>query len=196
MKLERAFRVMTLKFADKLSEEDCRRLAYLSACMDDLATSPYRPNLRLFVLTSLESRGLIAPTKLDFLEDTLRNLGKHDLLDVIEDYKKTQEYKQAIKKHTKKSTRGKQSRAAALHPSDKEQYEKLYAEFLAQFSQQSLSMRGALDSNDLPRMKLVFSAVAASARRLSRTVKKTVSEIDNYSSSSRESSGNDQWQAI
>ena len=60
-------------------------------------------------------------------------------------------------------------------------------------------MRGALDSNDLPRMKLVFSTVAASARRLSRTVKKTVSEIDNYissSSSSGEHPGNNKWQAI
>ena len=107
-----------LKMGDKLSEEDCRKLAYLSACMDDLVASPFRPNFRLLILTSLESRGLVTPTKLDFLEDTLRNLGKKDLLDVIEDYKK-QEYKQAVEKYGKKLTRGKKSTAASLHPGDK-----------------------------------------------------------------------------
>ena len=194
MKLEHAFRTMVaLKIADKLSLEDCRNLAYVSGCMDDQLALPYHANFRLHVLMSLESRGLITPTKLDFLEDILRNLGKNDLLDVIEDYKKTREYKKAIKKHNKKLTGRKQGRekgtAATLYPSDKDQYEKLYAQFLTQFSRQSVSMRAALDSNDLLRMKLAFSSVATGAQELSRTMKKTVSEIDMYSSSSGENSG-------
>lgn len=193
MKLEHAFRMVALKIAEQLSPEDCRNLAYVSGCMDDQLALPYHANFRLHVLTSLESRGLITPTKLDFLEDVLRNLGQNYLLDVIEEYKKTREYKKAIKKHKKKLTGKKQSRekvvAAIFHPSDKDQYEKLYAQFLTQFSRMSVSMRAALDSNDLVRMKLAFSNVAAGVQEVSRTMKKTVSEIDIYSSSSEESSG-------
>jgi hypothetical protein len=191
MKLEHAFRRMVaLKIADKLSLEDCRRIAYVSAGMDDQVALPYRPNFRLYVLTTLESRGLITPTKLDFLEDNLRELQRNDLLKVIEDYKKTREYKKAIKRNKKlRETQSEENGTAAIlrHPSDKDHYEELYAEFLTQFSKLSVSMRAALESNDSLRMKLAFSNAAAGTRKLSHTVRKTVSEIDSYSS--RESSG-------
>ena len=195
MKLEHTFRMMALKIADQLSLDDCRKIAYVSAGMDDQVALPYSANFRLHVLTTLESRGLITPTKLDFLEDILRNLQRNDLLQLIEDYKKTREYKKAMKRNKKLREQNGENctcTAAILHPShDKDQYEKLYAEFLTQFSKLSTSMRVALETNDLLRMKLSFSAVAASTRKLSDTVRKTVSEIDSYSScrSSRESSG-------
>ena len=189
MKLEHMFRMMAINIADKLSLDDCRKIAYVSAAMDDQVASPCCANFRLHVLTTLESRGLITPTKLDFLEDILGNLQRNDLLQLIEDYKKTSEYNAAMIQKSGTCT-------AAICPSDvdKDQYEKLYAEFLTQFSKLSTSMRVALESNNLTRMRLSFSAVAASTRKLSHTVKKTVSEIiDNCSSSnssSRESSGN------
>lgn len=192
MKLEHAFRMVALTIADKLSLEDCRRIAYVSAGMDDQVALPYRPNFRLYVLTTLESRGLITPTKLDFLEDALRNLQRNDLLKVIEDYKKTREYKKAMKRNKKlRETQSGENGTAVLHHCDKDHYEELYAEFLTQFSKLSASTRAALESNDLLRMKLAFSNVAAGARKLSHTVRKTISEIDSYSS--RESSGTCKW---
>ena len=193
MKLEHTFRMMAIKIADKLSLEDCRRIAYVSASMDEQVAWQYPADFRLHVLTTLESRGLITPTKLKFLEDNLRNLQRNDLLQVIKDYKKTREYKKAVKRDKKSLEKNGENcthAAASLH---KDQYEKLYTEFLTQFSKLSTSMRVALETNDLLRMKLSFSAVAASTQKLSDTVKKTVSEINRYSSSSssssRESSG-------
>ena len=194
MKLEQKFRMMAIKMADKLSLDDCSKIAYVSTGMDDQVALPYRANFRLHVLTTLESRGLIAPTKLDFLEDVIRNLQRNDVLQLIEDYKKTREYKKAMKRKKKLRAQNGETytcTGAVLH--HKDQYEKLYAEFLTQFSKLSTSMRVALESNDLQRMKLSFSAIAASTQTLSDTVRKTVSEIDSYnsssSSSSRESSG-------
>ena len=196
MKLEQAFRMMMLKIGDKITLEECRSLAYVSRCMDDEVTLRYCANYRFHVLTTLESRGVITPMRLEFLENVLRNsLGRIDLLDIIEDYKKTSEYKKAIKKHSKKLSRSKRSRgsgtaAATLHPSAKDQYEKLYAQFLTQFSKLSVLMRDALGSNDLQRMRLASSTVATGAKELDRTMRKTITEIDNNDSdSSGESSG-------
>ena len=198
MKLENTFRMMmALKIAENISLQECRKLAYISGCIDDQVVLPYHPNFRLHVLMSLESHGLISPTKLDFLEDVLKNLGRNDLLDVIQDYKKTREYKKMMKHH-KKLTRRKQTcdggsgAATTLLPADKDQYEKLHAHFLTQFSRLSLSTRAALESNDFVRIKSAFSKVAADAQKLSHTVRKTTSEIDLQcicSSSSGESSG-------
>ena len=193
MDLEQEFRLMTLDFATKLSLDECKRIAYVGACSDEAATSA-RYDARLHVFHALESRGKIGPLKLKFLEKILVVIGRNDLLDIIVEYKKSPIYRESKKKLKKKiKHKNKQSKATTSSTcSAKHEYEEMYALFLTQFSQMTLSMRSALDSNDVSKMEAVFSSFANDAGdAVSCTLRRKCSTVGIVGdrSSSGESSG-------
>lgn len=159
--LEQAFRLMTLDLAMKLSLDDCKKVAYVGGCYGSAETE--KDSLRFHVFHTLESRGQIGPLKLKFLKEILVGIGRNDLLDIIVKYKKNPVYRESKKKLKKKNKQRKSKQSKTTTCSAIHQYAEMYALFLTQFSKMTLSMRSALDSNDIEKMEAVFSRVANDA---------------------------------
>ena len=198
MELEQEFRMMAIELGQQLSEGECQNIAYASSCMDERA--PPDRDYRLYVFSTLEARGVIGPLKLDFLEHTLLQIGRNDLLNIIDKYKKRPIYKEV---HGKKKRKGKMKKkkkdqtmqSATTTDHTAYQFKEIYACFLTQFAEIALKMRSALESNDTARMKYAFSTIASDGDTVARMLRKKLSiqmgmNRDSSSTmSSRESSG-------
>lgn len=180
MELEQEFRLMTLELATSLSIEDCRRIAHVAGI--NQTTSPeYGNDFRLYLLNTLESRGQIGPLKLQFLEKILveKPIGRNDLLELISKYKKKPIYKEAKRKSLRKEKKLKRERCHVQAAVDKSntvhQYEETYATFLTQFSQMALSMRSALETGEIAKMKYAFSSVVSNGKDVTHALRKNLS---------------------
>ena len=92
---------MIVKLSGGLSESDCRKILYLDTeCSSSTADS-------LAVLSSLEANGHISPWSLEHLESLLQEIDRHDLLSIVNDYKKSKEYKEALRERKKGEQRKK-----------------------------------------------------------------------------------------
>ncbi len=215
MELEKAFRMMTIELARKLSTGECDEVAYIAGILDAvrMQSESGKQDSRVTLISTLESHGHIAPLKLDFLEDTLiASLKRYDLLDVVAKYKERQCYKDAIKKQEKllkkrKSRKQKKLVHLAAQPSASSygllavksasesstlhQFQETFQMFLTQFAQMTLSMRSALDTGDLIKIKHAFENVVDNGDAVIRTLqmKLSVAGINRLSGSSGESSG-------
>ena len=173
MELEQAFRLMTIELAMKLSEKECHRIAYV-ACVDETVPPEHGTDFRLYLLNTLESRGQIGPLKLQFLQEILVSIGRNDVLDLISKYKKKSIYKEAKKKKKENKSKKQQDQTieslSAVH-----QYEETYAAFLTQFAQMALSMRTALETGEVAKMKDTFSSVVSNGDAVTRTLRKNLS---------------------
>ena len=176
MELEKAFRLMTLELAKKLSIEECHEIAYV-ACVDKTVPLEHENNFRLYLLSTLESREQIGPLKLQFLEEILvhKSIGRNDLLGLISEYKKKSVYKEAKKKRRKQNKQQDQTVDSATTSSTRQQYEETYATFLTQFAQMALAMRSAIETGNVAKMKDAFSNVAKDGDAVTRTLKKNLS---------------------
>ena len=194
MELEQAFRIMALELGQQLSQGECQQIAYVSSCVPEPAPPGY--DYRLYVFSTLESRGQIGPLKLDFIEELLVHIGRKDLLSIIAKYKRKPIYKEM---HNKKKPKGKMKQKKnqtmqSTMTTDSTQYEEMYACFLTQYSTIALRMRSALESNDVTQMKYAFSSIANDGDAIACMLQKKLSihvGVNRDSSSSRESSGMD-----
>ena len=174
--------MMALELTTKLSEKDCHNIAYV-ACIEKIIPPEHGNDFRLYLLNTLESRGQIGPLKLQFLEEILvaEPIGRNDLLEVISKYKKKPIYKKAEKKSLRKEKKIKRERchvqqaAVNVSPNTVHQYEKIYATFLTQFSQMALSMRSAIETGEIAKMKDAFSSVVSSGDAVTRALRKNLS---------------------
>ena len=199
MDLERAFRTTVFKIAEQLSEKDCQNIAYVNSC----GPAPPGYDYRLHVFSTLESCEKIGPLKLDFLKETLEDIGRKDLLSVIAKYKKNPIYKEVrsqmkLKRRIKRKGKDEMMHSGTQsgvfsNTSTVNRYKETYALLLTQFSQMTISMRSALESDDTTHMKIAFSRVANDGDAVTRTLRKfkrlSFAGIKSDSSSSRESSG-------
>lgn len=212
MELEKAFRMMMIELARKLSTKECDGIAYIANVMDIVRMQPEaeKQDYRVTLVSTLESHGHIAPLKLDFLEETLTtSLKRHDLLDVVAKYKEKQCYKDAMKKQEKllkKRKANKQKKHASAQRSSGScellavktasecsrlhQFQETFQVFLTQFAQMTISMRSALDTGDLTKMKHAFENVVDNGDAVIQTLQKKLSAagINRLSCSSGESS--------
>ena len=145
----------------------------MSHVFDKIVPPEHRTDFRLYLLTTLESRGQIGPLKLQFLEEILVSLGRNDVLDLISKYKKKSIYKEAKKKKEKKSKKQQDQTVESL--SAVYQYKETYATFLTQFAQMALSMRTALETGEVAKMKDTFSSVVSNGDVVTRTLRKNLS---------------------
>lgn len=215
MELEKAFRMMMIELARKLSTRECDEMAYISDLMDAvrMQSEAGKQDFRVALISTLESHGYVTPLKLDFLEETLiASLKRYDLLDIVAKYKEKQCYKDAIKKQEKllkkrKSRKQKkQVPLAALQSASSyellavksadessrlHQFQETFQMFLTQFAQMTLSMRSALDTGDLMKIKHAFENVVDNGDAVIQTLQMKLSAagIDRLSGSSGESSG-------
>ena len=195
VELERSYRVMLLKVANELSLDDCQQIAFAASLPSPTChPEPGKPSVRLHLMSTLESLGHISPLKLDFLEVLIETIGKRNLLEIIQGYKKNSLYKEAMRrldeqdKKKKKGKKNKQQTPIAdyspeqLIASVKNSTEKMqklqesYATLLTQFSQVALLMRNALESDDQTQIEQTFLLVAADGDAIARTLRKNLEE--------------------
>ena len=205
VELETSYRIMLLKVANELSLDDCQQIAFAARLPSPTChPEPGKPTVRLHLMSTLESLGHISPLKLDFLELLLDTIGKKNLLDIVQSYKKNSLYKEAMKRLDKKKP-GKRSGKQQAPTTDRspaqmvknstERIRKLqesYATLLTQFSQVALLMRNALESEDQAQIEQTFLLVAADGDAIARTLRKNLEEAGvllKYGD--EESSGND-----
>lgn len=216
MDLEIAFRMMIVELVRKLSKEDCDEIAYIAGVMDIVQIRPgdgKQDLYRVTLISTLESRGYIGPLKLDFIEEMIIvSLKRHDLLDVVAKYKEKQCYKDAIKRQEKplkkrKARKQRKQVVAAVQQSANScellavknadessrlhQFQEAFQIFLTQFAQMTLSLRSALDTGDLMKVKYAFENVVDNGDAVIQTLQKKLSAtgINGLSGSSGESSG-------
>ena len=211
VELETSYRIMLLKVANELSLDDCQQIAFVASLPSPTCQpEPGKPTVRLHLMSTLESLGHIGPLKLDFLESVIDAIGKRNLLDIVQSYKKNSFYKEAMrrldeqdKKKKKGKKSGKQQASTADHSPEpmvknsmvQERIRKLqesYATLLTQFSQVALLMRNALESEDQAQIEQTFLLVAADGDAIARTLRKNLEEAGvllKYGD--EESSGND-----
>ena len=200
VELEKSYRLMLLKIANELTHDECQQIAFVAklpspTCVEE----PGKPQVRLHLMSTLESHGHIGPLKLDFLEETLEAVGKKCLLEIINGYKKTSIYKEAKKRvddQMKKKKITQKTPKLFTSPSDhalecsvavkqllalKEDakmrtFKDAYATFLTQFSQMALLMRSSVESGDLAKMEETFVSVASDGDAITRTLRKNLVE--------------------
>ena len=198
MDLEVEFRLTVLNLATKLSEEECRRIAYVSSINFNPSDIPreYGSDFRLYLVSTLESQGKMDPLNLEFLRDILMELGRKDLVDIINKYKKKPVYEEVKKKSKQKIKQTSQLQGQAVDsttPSSIMQYKETYAILLTQFAQMTLLARPALETCDIPKIKEIFSsagdAVSRTLRKLSLDEVSRDSTCTSASSSSGDNSG-------
>ena len=160
VELERSYRIMLLKVANELSLDDCQQIAFAASLPSPTChPEPGKPSVRLHLMSTLESLGHISPLKLDFLEVVIETIGKKNLLEIIQSYKKNPLYREAMrrldeqdkKKKGKKSCKQRTPATAEYSPAQmvKNSTEKMhklqesYAALLTQVSQVALLMRNA-----------------------------------------------------
>jgi hypothetical protein len=209
VELETSYRIMLLKVANELSLDDCQQIAFVAGLPSPTChPEPGKPSVRLHLMSTLESLGQISPLKLDFLEKLMDAIGKRNLLDIIQRYKKNSLYKEAMrrldeqdKKKKKGKKSGKQQTPATDHSPEQtvknitERIRKLqesYATLLTQFSQVALLMRNALESEDQAQIEQTFLLVAADGDAIARTLRKNLEEAGVLlKCGDEDSSGND-----
>ena len=211
VELETSYRIMLLKVANELNLDDCQQIAFVAGLPSPTChPEPGKPTVRLHLMSTLESLGHISPLKLDFLEALMDAIGKRNLLDIIQGYKKNSLYKEAMrrldeqdKKKKKGKRSGKQQTPTADHSPEQmvknsmvqERIRKLqesYATLLTQFSQVALLMRNALESEDQAQIEQTFLLVAADGDAIARTLRKNLEEAGVLLKCGNEdSSGND-----
>ena len=202
---------MMLEVARKLSTEECDQIAYCAGIRDNVpspsCTAFGHQDFRINVIHTLESQGLVNPLQLKLLEEILPEIGRHDLLAIIKKYKSKRHYKDARKKQKEqKKTKPKQqvlaaqsagSRelpAAAEDGSDSkriEQFRESFQIFLTQFAQMAVSMRSALETDNLANIRYAFENVVDNGHAVTQTLRKALSlaEINRLSGSSGDGSG-------
>ena len=194
MELEEEFRLTVLDLAMKLSEEECRRIAYIASINFDTVPPEHRNDFRLYLISKLESHGKINPLNLKFLKGILMRMGRKDLVDLISRYKKKPVYKEAKRKKSKQKRQGQDQavNCTGTTPSSIMQYKETYAILLTQFAQITLSTRSALETHDIPKIKEAFStggdAICHTLRKLSLDGTNSDSICTSTSSSSGDSS--------
>ena len=193
MELEKEFRLTVLDLAMQLSDEECRRIAYVASINFETVPPEYGNDFRLFLISTLESRGRIDPLNLKFLKGTLMKMGRRDLVDLISKYKKKSFYKEAKKRSSKQIRQGQDQAIDSTTPSSIMQYKETYAILLTQFAQMTLSTRSAIEAHDIPKIKETFStvrhAVCRTLRKLSLDGTNSDSICTSVSSSSGDNSG-------
>lgn len=204
---------MMLEIARKLSTEECDQIAYYAGIRDNVLSPSCRvlghhdQDFRINVIHALESQGLINPLELKLLEEILPEIGRRDLLEIIKKYKSKRHYKDARKKQKEqKKTKPKQqvqaaqsagSRelpAAAEDGSDSkriEQFRESFQIFLTQFAQMAVSMRSALETDNLAKIRYAFENVVDNGHAVTQTLRKALSlaGINRLSGSSGDGSG-------
>ena len=217
VELEKSYRVMLLKVANELTYDECQQIAFVAKLPSPTCQpEPGKPSVRLHLMSTLESLGHIGPLKLEFLEEMLEVVGKKNLLEVIDDYKKKPLYREARKRldaQEKKIKKGRKGRSqnqtgASLEYSAEAQelltfkedatgkmrkLQESYATLLTQFSQVALLMRNAIESCDLTQMEDTFVSVATDGDAITKTLRKNLSaagiKCSSDSSSSSDSAG-------
>lgn len=124
------FRKMVVLLSDSFTQTNCKKIKYLSflSPVDQYSTSDGDVSgLALHILSSLEAKGDINPMKVDNLETLLREISRHDLLQIVTDYKKSKEYKDALKekKRKKKDASDSSDDHACLQDGSHKQQERL-----------------------------------------------------------------------
>lgn len=197
VELEKNYRVMLLKIANELTHDECEQVAFVAKLPSPTCVpEPGKMNVRLHLMSTLESLGHIGPLNVDFLETMLDAVGKKNLLEIIDQYKKSPLYKEAKKRiedHQKKAEK-KKSRKKSKFPdtqatdcsiaaqdlSSEETTEKMhkfkecYATLLTQFSQVALLMRSAIESEDLGKIEDTFLSIASDGDAITRTLLKNL----------------------
>lgn len=206
VELERSYRVMLLKVANELTLDDCQQIAFAASLPSPTCIpEPGKPSIRLHLMSTLEALGHISPLKLDFLEVLIETIGRKNLLEIIQGYKKNPLYKEAMRRldeQDKKKKKGKkfkqQTTTAEYSPEQivknstekKHKLQEGYATLLTQFSQVALLMRNALESDDQTQIEQTFLLVAADGDAIARTLRKNLEEAG-LKCGDEESSGND-----
>ena len=98
-KCQRKFRKMLFELSGRLKLKDCQNICFLAdlplpgccSATDD------RCNSQLCVLGSLEANGHITPWNVDKLESLLSEIHRKDLVSIVASYRKSKEYKNALK---------------------------------------------------------------------------------------------------
>ena len=204
---ERSYRIMLLKVANDLNLDDCQQIAFVAGLPSPTChPEPGKPTVQLHLMSTLESLGHIGPLKLEFLESAVDAIGKRNLLDIIQGYKKNSLYKEAMrrldeqdkKKSVKRSSKQQTPIADCLPEqmmkSSTERIRKLqesYATLLTQFSQVALLMRSALESEDQAQIEQTFLLVAADCDAIARTLRKNLEDAGVLKCSDEEGSGKD-----
>ena len=81
------YRAFLWHIAAKLSQEDCKKIAFLACLPEDIES-----NLHILTLfTQLEMCGKLSATRLDDLANILKNIERHDLADMVKEFVKQQE---------------------------------------------------------------------------------------------------------
>ena len=79
------YRAFLIQIADKLSQEDSKKIAYLEDLPSDMESKP-----PLTLLMQLEMRGSVSASKPDDLAKILKMIGRHDLAKKVKDFAKQQ----------------------------------------------------------------------------------------------------------
>ena len=79
------YRAFLLQIAEKLSQEDSKKIAYLEDLPSDMESKP-----PLTLLMQLEMRGRVSASKPDDLAKILKMIGRHDLAKKVKDFAKQQ----------------------------------------------------------------------------------------------------------
>ena len=198
VELEKKYRFTLLKIANELTLDDCEQIAFAAklpkpTCVPELG----KPAVRLHLMNTLESYGYIGPLKLEFLEEALDAIGKNNLLDNIDSYKKRPVYREAKKRMDdheriiRKKKVGKKTKlpnqsdpqlnsevrdqlADAVASERLRKFQDSYATLLTQFSQMAILMRSAIESGDLSQMEETFLSVASDGDAITRTLRKNL----------------------
>ena len=197
VELEKSYRVMLLKIANELNYDECQQISFVAKLPSPTCSpEPGKMNVRLHLMSTLESLGHVGPLKVDFLEETLDAVGKKNLLEIIDTYKKKSLYKEAKKRVEEQQRKKKRKRVKDASPvsdpvsgcsvaaqellaiKETEKMRKLkesYATLLTQFSQVALLMRSAIESEDISQMEDTFLSVACDGDAITRTLSKNLS---------------------
>ena len=80
------YRAFLLQIAEKLSQDDSKKIAYLEDLPSDMESKP----APLTLLMQLEMRGRVPASKPDDLAKILKTIGRHDLAKKVKDFAKQQ----------------------------------------------------------------------------------------------------------
>lgn len=196
--LERNYRLTLLRVANELALDDCEQIAFTAKLPSPTCIpEPGKANVRLHLMNTLESYGHIGPLRLEFLEEVLEAIGKKNLIEIIDTYKKRPVYREA-KKKLEDQERSSRKKKVGKKPKSSDQqleysqetlrkefadvvaserlrkFKDSYATLLTQFSQIAILMRSALESEDFSQIEDTFLSVASDGDAITRTLRKNL----------------------
>ena len=210
MELEKGYRLMMLEMARRLSTEECVQIAYYAGVKQNIVPLPFctalgHQDLRINLIHTLESQGLVGPLELQLLEEILPAIGRNDLLETIKNYKSKRHYKDAKKKKERKKAKTRQQAQAAQSIASRELLEaeddsdstrielfrESFQKFLLEFSKITLTMRSSLETNNLANIRHNFETTLAIGHAVIRQLRTTLNSVAgiNRLSGSEEGSG-------